>query len=105
MNQLAMTTEETIDKTHRAIEAVWRIESAKIIATIARMVRDVGIAEEIAQETLVSALERWPEELGHELDLKQEMAEPGLEAAVEDDIGDDLLRLMFIACHPVLSTE
>src|SRR5258706_4151699 len=139
MNQLAMTTEETTDKTHRAIEAVWRIESAKIIATIARMVRDVGIAEEIAQETLVSALERWPqsgvpdnpgawltaagknraldwlrrqtllerkhEELGHELDLKQRMAEPGLEAAVEDDIGDDLLRLMFVACHPVLSTE
>ena len=138
MNQIAMTT-ETSDKTHRAIEAVWRIESAKIIATIARMVRDVGVAEEIAQDMLVTALERWPqsgvpdnpgawltaaaknraldwlrrqtllerkhEELGHEFDLRQQMAEPGLDAAVGDDIGDDLLRLVFTACHPVLSTE
>lgn len=129
-----MTTTET----HRAIEAVWRIESAKVIASLARMVRDVGIAEDLAQDALVAALEQWPvsgvpnnpgawlmatakrraidglrrgtmlqrkhEQLGHELEERQE-ATPDLDAAIDDDIGDDLLRLIFTACHPVLSTE
>ncbi|HEY9068287.1 MAG TPA: sigma-70 family RNA polymerase sigma factor, partial [Burkholderiaceae bacterium] len=124
---------------HRTISAVWRIESAKIIAVVARMVRDVGIAEELAQDALLTALEQWPEkgvpdnaaawlttaakrraldwlrrqqmlernheQLGYEMELRQEMADPGIEAAAEDDIGDDLLRLVFTACHPVLSTE
>jgi len=125
--------------THRAIDAVFRIESARLIAGLTRLVRDVGLAEELAQDALVVALERWPdsgipdnpgawlmatakhraidvlrrgqrlerkhEELGHELELTQEAATPDLEAALDDDIGDDLLRLVFIACHPVLSTE
>jgi len=125
--------------THRAIDAVWRIESAKLIAGLARMVRDVGLAEDLAQEALVAALARWPEtgvpdtpgawlmatakrraidhlrrgkvlerkqeELGHELEARQEEALPDLEAAIDDTIGDDLLRLVFISCHPVLSTE
>ena len=124
---------------YRAIDAVWRIESAKIIAVLARKVRDVGLAQELAQDALVAALERWPEtgvpdspgawlmataknraldhfrrnkllerkheELGRELELAQEMAETDLDSALEDDIGDDLLRLVFTACHPVLSTE
>ena len=124
--------------THHAIEAVWRIESARIIAGLTRIVRDVGIAEELAQDALVAALEQWPdsgipdnpgawlmaaakhraidmfrrnkrlerkhEELGRELQA-QELAVPDFEAALDDDIGDDLLRLVFIACHPVLSTE
>src|ERR671931_1978829 len=124
---------------YRAVEAVWRIESARLIAGLARMVGDVGLAEELAQEALVVALERWPEsgvpdnpgawlmatakhraidlfrrnkrlerkheELGRELEVQQELAAPDLEAAIDDDIGDDLLRLIFIACHPVLSTE
>ena len=126
---------------HRTIDAVWRIESARLIAGLARIVRDVGVAEELAQDALVAALEQWPEsgvpsnpgawlmgtakhraidllrrrtltdrkhdELGHEIDARQ-MAMPNLEtmiAAIDDDIGDDLLRLLFIACHPVLSTE
>jgi RNA polymerase sigma factor (sigma-70 family) len=126
-------------ETHRAIEAVWRIESAKIIGGLASLTRDVGLAEELAQDTLVSALERWPdtgvpdnpgawlmaaaknraldhfrrgrlverkhEEVGRELELRQELAETDFDAVLEDDIGDDLLRLMFPACHPVLSTE
>jgi RNA polymerase sigma factor (sigma-70 family) len=129
----------TATDTHRAIDAVWRIESAKLIAGLARIVRDVGLAEDLAQEALVAALERWPEagvpdnpgawlmataknraidalrrskrlerkheELGRELEAKQQVAVADLEAAVDDDIGDDLLRLMFISCHPVLSTE
>src|ERR671931_532289 len=124
---------------YRAVEAVWRIESARLIAGLARMVGDVGLAEELAQEALVVALERWPEsgvpdnpgawlmatakhraidlfrrnkrlerkheELGRELEVQQELAAPDLEAAIDDDIGDDLLRLIFTACHPVLSTE
>ncbi|WP_418120450.1 RNA polymerase sigma factor [Variovorax sp. 350MFTsu5.1] len=128
---------------HRTIEAVWRIESAKIIATVARMVRDVGLAEELAQDALVSALEQWSEsgvpdnpaawltavakrraldrlrhlqlaehksgEIGRELDARHEMAQDdfaeAVDAALDDDIGDDLLRLVFTACHPVLSTE
>jgi RNA polymerase sigma factor (sigma-70 family) len=124
---------------HRAIEAVWRIESARLIAGLARIVRDVGVAEELAQDALVAALEQWPEsgvprnpgawlmatakhraidllrrrerlerrlqELGHEVATQQEAVQPDLEAALGEDIGDDLLRLVFIACHPVLSTE
>ncbi|HEX5134493.1 MAG TPA: RNA polymerase sigma factor [Thermoanaerobaculia bacterium] len=129
----------TASDTHRAIDAVWRIESARLIAGLTRMVRDVGLAEELAQDALVIALERWPEsgvpdnpgawlmatakrraidllrrrtlaerkhqELGRDLEIRQEMAVPALEATLDDDIGDDLLRLMFIACHPVLSTD
>jgi len=129
----------TATDTHRAIEAVWRIESARIIAGLARMVRDVGLAEELAQDALVAALEQWPEsgipdnpgawlmaagkhraidrlrhskllerkhgELGRELQARQEMAVAEFDAAIDDDIGDDLLRLVFTACHPVLSSE
>ena len=129
----------TTTHTHRAIDAVWRIESARIIAGLARIVRDVGLAEELAQDALVAALEQWPEsgipdnpgawlmaaakhraidlwrrnkrlerkheELGRELAAKQEMAVADFDAAIDDDIGDDLLRLVFISCHPVLSTE
>jgi RNA polymerase sigma factor (sigma-70 family) len=125
--------------THRAIDAVWRIESARIIAGLTRIVRDVGIAEELAQDALVAALEQWPEsgipdnpgawlmatakhraidlwrrnkllerkhqEFGRELEAQQEMAVPDLDAAIDDEVGDDLLRLVFISCHPVLSPE
>jgi RNA polymerase sigma-70 factor (ECF subfamily) len=129
----------TTTNTHHAIEAVWRIESARIIAGLTRMVRDIGLAEELAQDALVAALEQWPksgipdnpgawlmaaakhraidnfrrkkrleqkhEELGRELQSMQEMAVPDFETALDDEIGDDLLRLVFISCHPVLSTE
>ena len=125
--------------THRAIDAVWRIESARIIAGLARILRDVGLAEELAQDALVAALEQWPEagipdnpgawlmatakhraidrlrrgkllerkhgELARELQARQEMAVADFEAAMDDDIGDDLLRLVFTSCHPVLSPE
>ena len=128
----------TATDTHRAIEAVWRIESARVIAGLARIVHDVGVAEELAQDALVTALEKWPEsgipdnpgawlmatakhraidflrrgtliDRKHE-DLGREMAEremqvPDLASAMDDNIGDDLLRLVFIACHPVLSTD
>jgi len=124
---------------HRAIDAVWRIESARLIAGLTRMVRDVGLAEELAQDALVAALEKWPqsgvpdnpgawlmatakhraidrlrrrklldrkhEELGHELEVDWDEAAAEFEAMLDDDIGDDLLRLVFTACHPVLSTE
>ncbi|MGQ4582784.1 sigma-70 family RNA polymerase sigma factor [Lysobacter sp. F60174L2] len=127
---------------HRAIDTVWRIESPRLIAGLARMVRDVGLAEELAQDALVAALEHWPvdgvpdnpgawlmatgkrraidrlrrntliqrkhEEFGHELEERQMDAldrPPDDEGRLEDDIGDDLLRLVFTACHPVLSTE
>ena len=124
--------------THRAIEAVFRIEQAKLIAGLTRMVRDVGLAEELAQDALVAALEQWPgggipdnpgawltaagkhraidrfrrnnlaerkhDALSYELELQQD-APPDLDAALDDAIGDDLLRLVFTACHPVLSTE
>jgi RNA polymerase sigma-70 factor, ECF subfamily len=124
-------------ETHRAIDAVWRIESARLIAGLARIVRDVGLAEELAQDALVAALEQWPEsgiprnpgawlmgtakhraidqlrrrtllqrkheELGYEIEREGEAPDPI--DAIDDDIGDDLLRLVFIACHPVLSTE
>ena len=129
----------TTSDTHRAIDAVWRIESARLIAGLARMVRDVGLAEDLAHDALVVALERWPEsgvpdnpgawlmatakrraidllrrkallerkheELGREIDARQEIAVTDLEAGIDDDIGDDLLRLVFTSCHPVLSTE
>jgi len=124
---------------HRTIDAVWRIESARLIAALARIMRDVGVAEDLAQDALVAALEQWPqsgvphnpgawlmaiakrraidllrrnkrlqrkhEELRRELAAEQEAASPELDAAIDDDIGDDLLRLVFTACHPVLSTE
>jgi RNA polymerase sigma factor (sigma-70 family) len=126
-------------ETHRVIEAVWRIESARLIAGLARIVRDIGLAEELAQDALVAALERWPksgvpenpgawlmatakhraidlfrrkkllerkhQELGRELKTLREMAMPNFDIANEDDIGDDLLGLIFTACHPVLSKE
>jgi RNA polymerase sigma-70 factor (ECF subfamily) len=123
---------------NRSIDAIWRMESPRLIAALTRMVRDVGLAEDFAQDALVSALQQWsksgvPEnpgawlmtaakhraidhfrrrtrlelkhqELGRELEA-QEMAVPDLEAQLDDNVGDDLLRLMFISCHPVLSTE
>ena len=126
-------------ETHRAIEAVWRIESARLIAGLTRLVRDVGLAEDLAQDALVAALERWPESgvpdnpgawlmatakhraidslrrdkllerkhdvLGAELAARQESPETDLAGAIDDDIGDDLLRLVFTTCHPVLSPE
>ncbi len=126
-------------ETHRAIDAVWRIESARLIAGLARIVGDVGAAEDLAHDALVAALERWPEmgvpdnpgawlmatakhraldllrrrallerkheQLGHELQARQELAGPELDAAIDDPVGDDLLRLIFTTCHPVLSTE
>ena len=125
--------------THRAINAVWRIESARIIAGVARLVGDVGVAEDLAQDALVTALETWPrsgvpdnpgawlmttakrraidllrrekrleqkhQELKPELDARQETAVEELDAALDDDLGDDLLRLIFTACHPVLPRE
>jgi RNA polymerase sigma factor (sigma-70 family) len=129
--------------THQAIAAVWRMESAKIVAVVARMTRDIGVAEELAQDALVSALEHWPtegvpdkpaawlmtaaknraldhlrrekrnaqnlEEIGHDLEAQEALIVPdfvdALDAARQDEIGDDLLRLIFTACHPVLSTE
>jgi len=124
--------------THRAIDAVWRIESPRLIAGLARIVRDVGIAEDLAQDALVAALEQWPksgvpdkpgawlmaaakhraidyfrrtamldrkhEELAREFSTR-EMVVPDFNAAVDDSFGDDLLRLVFVSCHPVLSTE
>jgi RNA polymerase sigma factor (sigma-70 family) len=124
--------------THRTIDAVWKIESPRIIAVLTRMLRDVGLAEDLAQDALVAALEQWPEEgipdnpgawlmtaakhraidrlrrkqllerkhgeLGRELEAK-EMVVPDLTSAIDDPVGDDLLRLVFISCHPVLSTE
>jgi RNA polymerase sigma factor (sigma-70 family) len=126
-------------ETHRTIDAVWRIESPKLIAGLTRMVGDVGLAEDLAQDALVAALERWPEagipdkpgawlmatakhraidqfrrnkmldrkhaEVGYELEARQERGAGDLDAALDDPVGDDLLRLVFIACHPVLSRE
>jgi len=124
---------------HRAIEAVWKLEAARIIAGLTRMVGDISLAEEFAQDALVAALEQWPESgvppnpgawllvvakrraidrarrverldrkhqlIGHELQSRQETTGDDVDAALDDEVGDDLLRLMFIACHPVLSTE
>jgi RNA polymerase sigma factor (sigma-70 family) len=129
----------TAPDTHRTIDAVWRIESAKLIAGLTRIVRDVGLAEDLAQDALLAALEQWPKsgvpdnpgawlmaigkrraidvmrrgpmmdrkhaEIGHDLESRQESPEPELAEALDDHVGDDLLRLVFIACHPVLSTE
>jgi len=128
-----------MSEAHRAIDAVWRIEQAKLIASLTRFTRDISQAEELAQEALLSALEQWPKagipdkpgawlmtaaknraidrirkaklaeakhaELGRERDTEQEDALAELEAALDDPVGDDLLRLIFISCHPVLSTE
>jgi RNA polymerase sigma-70 factor, ECF subfamily len=129
----------TAVQTHRTIDAIWRIESPRLIASLVRMVRDVGLAEELAQDALVAALERWPdagvpenpgawlmvtakrraidrirrrqrlevkhEEIARDLAFRQEAAVSDLEAALDDDIGDDLLGLVFTACHPVRSAE
>jgi RNA polymerase sigma-70 factor, ECF subfamily len=128
----------TSEDTNRAIHAVWRIEQARLIAGLARIVRDVGVAEDLAQDALVAALEKWPasgvpdnpgawlmataknraidtfrrkklldrkhEELGRDM-AEAEAKAPDIEAVLDDDIGDDLLTLMFTACHPILSTE
>ncbi|HEY8207580.1 MAG TPA: RNA polymerase sigma factor [Myxococcaceae bacterium] len=128
----------TTTETHRAIEAVWRIESAKVIASLARMVRDVGIAEDLAQDALVAALEQWPrsgtpdnpgawlmatakhravdvlrrgslaerkhQEVG-QMEAMRESVVPDLEKMIDEDVGDDLLRLILVACHPILATE
>lgn len=129
--------------TQQSLEAIWRIEGARIIAAVARMVRDIGLAEELAQDALVAALEHWPadgvphnpaawlmttarnraldhlrrarmllekhDQIGHELEAQEALIVPdfvdALDAARSDEIGDDLLRLIFTACHPVLSTE
>src|SRR4051795_12380344 len=127
------------DDARRAIDAVWRIESARLIAGLARISGDLGVAEDMAQDALLAALEQWPssgvpdnpgawlmttaknraidrmrrgemaarreEELGREAELRARLAEPDLAAVADDDIGDDLLSLIFTACHPVLSTE
>jgi RNA polymerase sigma factor (sigma-70 family) len=127
------------DSIHRAVDAIWRIESPKLIASLTRMVRDIGLAEELAQDALVAALENWPdagmpdnpaawlmatakrraidqmrrqqlqqrkhEQLGHDLVAEQEEGHADIADALDDDIGDDLLRLVFTSCHPVLSRE
>ncbi len=127
------------DQAHRAIEAVWRIESARLIAGLTRIVRDVGQAEELAQDALVAALEKWPasgvpdnpgawlmaaakrraidlvrrramldrkhREIGREIEARPDTAVEEIEAAIDDDVGDDLLRLIFMTCHPILPTE
>ncbi|HEX8158448.1 MAG TPA: RNA polymerase sigma factor [Solirubrobacteraceae bacterium] len=129
----------TASATQRAIDAVWRIESARLIAGLARMVRDVGLAEDLAQDALVAALERWPEsgvpdnpgawlmatakhraidvlrrsqrlerkhqELASEIEVQLQMPAPDLDAAIDDEVGDDLLSLVFTTCHPLLSTD
>jgi RNA polymerase sigma factor (sigma-70 family) len=127
-----------VDDINKAVEAIWRIESPKVIAGVAHMVHDVGLAEELAQDAFVAALQQWPElgvperpgawlmgtakhhaidllrrnqtlqrkhdELGRQLEV-EELSMPDIEATIEDDIGDDLLRLMFTVCHPVLSAD
>jgi RNA polymerase sigma factor (sigma-70 family) len=129
----------TVPETHRAVEAVWRIEQARIIGSVARLVGDVGLAEELAQDALVAAMEQWPQdgipgnaaawltsvakrraidhlrrrerldrkvaEIGRDIETSEDQSETELDAVLEDTIEDDLLRLMFVSCHPVLSTE
>src|SRR5262245_11842266 len=129
----------TASDTHRAIDAVWRIESPRLIAGLARMVRDVGVAEDLAHDALVSALSQWPEsgvpdnpgawlmatakhraldlvrkrslherkqdDIGREIDERGRAAESEALEALDDTIGDDLLRLIFTACHPVVPPE
>jgi RNA polymerase sigma factor (sigma-70 family) len=128
-----------VSETKRAIDAVWRIEAPKVIAGLTRIVRDVGLAEDLAHDALVAALEQWPasgvprnpgawlmaaakhraidhfrrtkllerkhEEIGYTLESEQSRETAAVEEALDDPVGDDLLRLVFIACHPVLSTE
>jgi RNA polymerase sigma factor (sigma-70 family) len=129
----------TAADTHRTIDAVWRIESPKVVAGLARIVRDVGLAEDLAQDALVAALEQWPSagvpanpgawlmatakhraidllrrqslfekkqaELGYEIEIDQALTAPDFDAALDDDVNDDLLRLIFTACHPVLAPD
>src|SRR5258706_13707442 len=129
----------TRQKAADAIDAVWRIESARLIAGLARMVRDIGLAEDLAQDALVAALQQWPvsgvprnpgawlmtaakrraidlmrrrtwfdrkqDALGHEIEAQLERSVPDLDVAIDDDYGDDLLRLVFTCCHPVLAPE
>src|SRR5881628_1256429 len=129
----------TATDTHRTIDAVWRMESPRLVAGLTRMVRDVGLAEDLAQDALVAALERWPksgvpsnpgawlmatakhraidvlrrqalhgrrrEEIGREIEARLGAAAEDPDAALDDSIGDDLLGLMFTACHPILSPE
>jgi RNA polymerase sigma-70 factor (ECF subfamily) len=128
-----------VQNVHRAIEAVWRIESAKVIAGLTRIVKDVGLAEDLAQDALLAALEKWPEtgvpdnpgawlmgtakhraidlvrkralherkesEIVAEVESLHERATPDLDAQIDDYVGDDVLRLLFITCHPILSTD
>jgi len=130
---------EPLEPTRRTIDAVWKIESPKLIASLARMTRDVGMAEDLAQDALVAALEQWPgegvprnpgawlmaiakrrgidqfrrnklsdqkyEQVGYEMQARQDDAAPNFDTALDDGVGDDVLRLIFTACHPVLSTE
>ena len=134
-----MTATENQTRTQRTIAAVWHIESPRLIAGLARIVRDVGVAEELAQDALVAALERWPaagvpdnpgawlmatakhraidllrrkklierkhEEFGHEIEMQADLAAPDFDTVLDDDVGDDLLRLIFTACHPLLAPE
>ena len=129
----------TLPDIHRTIDAVWRIESARLIASLTRLVRDVGLAEDLAQGALVAALEQWPqsgipdkpgawlmttakhhaidqirrnirlerktEEMGRDLEIEQALGIPDLDADADEDMGDDLLRLIFISCHPILSKD
>ena len=129
----------SVTDTHRTIDAVWRIEAPRLIAGLARMLHDVGLAEDLAQDALVIALEHWPQagvpdnpgawlmttakrraidrlrrnkllerkhvELMHELEREQEQQVSAIEANLDDPVGDDLLRLMFTASHPVLPLE
>ena len=129
----------TAADTHRTIDAVWRIESPKVVAGLARIVRDVGLAEDLAQDALVAALEQWPEagvpanpgawlmatakhraidllrrqslfarkqaELGYEIEIEQALTAPDFDTALDDDVNDDLLRLIFTSCHPVLAAD
>ena len=128
-----------VSDVNRTIDAVWRIESPRLIAGLARIVRDLGVAEDLAQEALVAALEQWPEsgvpdnpgawlmgtakhravdrmrraevherkkrELGREIEVRGQIENPDLEAEIDDPFDDDLLRLIFMTCHPVLSTD
>ena len=127
------------ERTRATIDAIWRMESARLIAGLAGLVRDVGLAEELAQDALVIALEQWPtagipdnpgawltatarhraidgmrrrqtlvrktEELGRDLERRGDADAPDFAALADDDIGDDLLRLVFTCCHPVLTRE
>jgi predicted RNA polymerase sigma factor len=95
----------TADNIRRTIDAVWRMESAKLIAALTRMVRDVGVAEDLAQDALVAALEQWPGSGVPDMEAKQDAIVPELDEALDDHVGDDLLRLVFMSCHPILARE